>query len=480
MTEQPQPLVSMAERFIAHGSSAETALLWEDRRVGFAELVDRADRMLGFLVQEGVTPGAVVGISIGDEQLHLAVAIALLAHGAPQVCLPGHETPDSNRSTVERLGVSIIVADRPIPWRGDARLIRIGPGVSRPAGGFAHAVSPAPEAPAIYVKTSGSTAAPKLFALSFARLMDGAARCAADPASRCVMRTSTVEFDSTRLQRLFAIIAGRRSAFAPRDTSDLGAVCGRLGVTQAHFGAYALASLTRADRPPGRLPAQTSILTGGSRVPGPLRAEVAERLTRELYVSYATSEVGPISTALPDEHAAFPEGVGRPRADALVEIVDDDGRSLPRGQTGEIRVRRPAAPRAYVGEPSEQFRDGWFYPRDLVSWPEGGPLIHHGRADDVMLLNGVKISGEAIEDALCAHPAVREAVAYPIRSRLHGEIPAVAVTLRPSAGEAPGSDALLAHCRGLLGMRSARRVVVVDAIPRTATGKPIRRALAEL
>ncbi len=476
----PDP-IAIAARLAAHARAGGDALRAEDRRTSFGELAERSERIAGVVLQEGWAPGDVVGVAIGDEALHFAAAVALLALAAPQVCLPAHETDASNSRTTTLLGVALVLTDRPLGWAEGVRTIGLTPEAlaAAPLGGFARAVEPGRDAPAVYVKTSGSTSAPKLFALSFARLLDGAARCATDPAAHCVMRMASMEFDSTRLQRLFAAIAGLPTAVAPRNMAELGRVCARLDVTQVHMGAYQLASLMRADRAPDPLPDGTSLLSGGSRVPGPLRAEVAARLTPALFVSYATSEVGPISMATPDEHEAWPEGVGRPRPDAVVEVVDETGVAVDRGQVGEIRVRRPAAPRAYVGEPSGQFRDGWFYPRDLVSWPADGPLVHHGRADDVMLLNGVKISGDAIEDALTAHPAVREAAAYPVRSRLHGEIPAAAVTIR-AQGETPDAAALLAHCRAILGLRAPRRIVILDEIPRTATGKPIRRQLSEL
>ena len=94
-----------------------------------------------------------------------------------------------------------------------------------------------------------------------------------------------------------------------------------------------------------------------------------------------------------------------------------------------------------------------------------------------MILNGLNIFPSAIEDTLESHPAVKEAVAYAIKSRVHGEIPVAAVVLNdPSTPtEAP---ALLNHCRHALGIRAPRQIIVVDRIPRNAAGKPLRRELA--
>ena len=70
---------------------------------------------------------------------------------------------------------------------------------------------------------------------------------------------------------------------------------------------------------------------------------------------------------------------------------------------------------------SSAFRDGWFYPQDLRSRIQDGPLVFHGRVDDMMILNGINIFPAAIEDVLEGHPDVREAVAYPVKSRVHGD-----------------------------------------------------------
>jgi acyl-coenzyme A synthetase/AMP-(fatty) acid ligase len=72
---------------------------------------------------------------------------------------------------------------------------------------------------------------------------------------------------------------------------------------------------------------------------------------------------------------------------------------------------------------------------------------------------------------------VEEAVAYPIKSRIHGEIPVAAVVLKKTA-EARNAAHLLGHCRQILGIRAPRQIFVVDRIPRNAAGKPLRRELS--
>jgi acyl-coenzyme A synthetase/AMP-(fatty) acid ligase len=171
--------------------------------------------------------------------------------------------------------------------------------------------------------------------------------------------------------------------------------------------------------------------------------------------------------------------VGFPPAGVAVEIFGSSGENVAPGEIGQIRVRKPTMAKGYIAEPgaSSSFRDGWFYPRDLVSRATDGPLIFHGRADDVMILNGINVFPTAIEDFLESHPDVCEAVAYPVKSRIHGEIPVAAVVLKKGV-RGLGVSHLLDLCRQVLGIRAPRQIFVVDQIPRNTAGKPLRRELA--
>jgi acyl-CoA synthetase (AMP-forming)/AMP-acid ligase II len=262
---------------------------------------------------------------------------------------------------------------------------------------------------------------------------------------------------------------------------QLGVLCARAEVSTIQIGAYRLGSLfSNQTRGVQRLPEFTRIVAGGTRVPGPLRDKVRVLLTDNLWVSYATSEVAGISLATPEQHPLFPEGVGFPLEGVQVEIVDENDDAIAPGEVGRIRVRKANMVSGYASDPnpSPRFRDGWFYPGDLFSQDEGSPLIFHGREADVMVLNGLKIFASLIEDTLASHPDVKEAVAYPIKSRVHGEIPAAAVVLSAKAQSRDPAH-LLDYCRQSLGVRSPRRIVILDSIPRTQAGKPLRRILSE-
>ena len=453
----------------------------------YGDLLERVSEFAAWLLDNGFIPGETTGICIRDEIGHLICAMALMCLGSPQMSLGAHEKRTTKRALIDKVGVTQLVVERADDWMDGVRTLvapldnRAAMAVApkRAAAGFFAAQKL--ESVAVYQNTSGSTNIPKTFGLALERLLILSTRFAEDPKERRGLRTGSIEFDAHRLHRLCSLLAGNACIFLHHfNLRNLISLCERAEVTTIHIGGSRLAALIRSGADfSGRLPPFTAVQTGGMRVPGRLRQEIKRALTDNLWVSYATSEVGVISIATPEQHDDYPEGVGFPSKWVTVEIVGVRGEAIAPGEIGQIRVRKPGMARAYITEPrkASNFQDGWFYPRDLISQGDGAPLVFHGRTDDVMILNGINIFPTAIEDALESHPDVQEAIAYPIKSRIHGEIPAAAVVLKDGV-QSRNVSHLLGHCRNVLGIRAPRRIVVIDCIPRNAAGKPLRRELA--
>ena len=459
------------------------AIIIDDVTVSHGEFLERVVSCAGWLMQQGLAQNEVAGISIRDEIGHVVCATALLCLGTPQISLGSHEIDATKRRLVRKVGVTQIVAEKAEPWMDGLNTILVpsgdpdlmtAPGV---AGDWFRARSL--DSVAIYQNTSGSTNVPKTFGMTLLRIITIAERYARDEKERRSLRTGSIEFDAHRLNRMCALIAGNTCVFLRQlNARNLVATCERAEVSIVHMGAYRLSSLVQSNSGSGRLPSMTAIQSGGSRVPGRLRMKVKAQLTDNLWVQYATSEAGLISMASPDQHDVFPEGVGFPAPEVTLEIVGADGEMIEPGEIGQIRLRKRILPDGYLDErgATTNFRDGWFYPGDLVSQGIGEPLVFHGRTDDVMILSGINIFPSAIEDTLESHEDVLEAVAYPIKSRIYGEIPAAAVVLHPQS-RGRSANHLLNFCRQSLGIRGPRQIVVVDHIPRNSAGKPLRREL---
>ena len=466
----------------------EAAIIRDHSRLTYDALLERVTSCAGWLLGEGLAPGEVTGLCIRDEIEHLVCAMALICMGTPQMSLGAHELGTTKRSLAQKVGIGQLVADQADDWMDSLKVIPFGNSY-----GAARTRNPRPDnlvfdkfgldSVALYRNTSGSTDVPKTFEVSLRRLLSAASSSANDPRERRTLRTGSIEFDAHRFQRIASLVAGNTCVFVSDvNLPDIVSVCESAEISMIQMGAPRLASLLRAQMGGyRRLPSFTNISMGGSRVPGPLRSRIKEALTDNLWIQYATSEVGTISVASPDQHDRFPEGIGFPIEGIHVEIVGQDGNLLAPGEIGQIRVRKHAMASGYVSEAGaiSSFRDGWFYPRDLVSRAPGEPMIFHGRADDVMILNGINIFPAAIEDTLEGHADVQEAVAFAVESRIHGQIPVAAVVL---SANAEGRDVLhlMNHCRERLGMRGPRQILAVKSIPRSAVGKPLRRQLAEM
>lgn len=261
--------------------------------------------------------------------------------------------------------------------------------------------------------------------------------------------------------------------FRPRNTPDLVDFSVRHGVTCLD-GSQMHASDLVASPSAGRL-AHVKVRSGGSGLPFRLRRRLEEQVTRQLYVRYAATECGPISMAGPGEHDEE-EASGRPLPGVSVEVVDEDGRLLPCGQSGQIRIRAGGMATGYLDAPeasARRFREGWFYPGDRGYLRADGQIVVQGRQDDMLVLNGLNIFPIEIERVLERHPAVRAAAAVGLPSPVHGQIPVAAVELH--SGACVTAPELQAFARQHLALRTPRRVLIMDALPRGDQGK-LRRA----
>jgi acyl-CoA synthetase (AMP-forming)/AMP-acid ligase II len=161
-----------------------------------------------------------------------------------------------------------------------------------------------------------------------------------------------------------------------------------------------------------------------------------------------------------------------------IAVIDRARAFLPPGASGEVVVRGPSVTPGYLNNPdanAESFFDGWFRTGD-IGVIDDGYLRLEGRLKEMILRGGENISPLEIEHVLLAHPAVADAVCFGIADAKYGELVGAAVTLSADADE----GALVAYCRDhLAAFKVPERVYVLDAIPRTPTGKVQRRKVAE-
>jgi long-chain acyl-CoA synthetase len=218
----------------------------------------------------------------------------------------------------------------------------------------------------------------------------------------------------------------------------------------------------------------------------PVTASVAERVTARTGVrwlpAYGASEV-PVIAANPveDPGAWRLDSAGLPPAEVALRVVDlETGAVLAAGEVGEIQVQSPAAMAGYLPEEdtADAFVDGWYRTGD-VGWLEPEGWVHlTDRCKEMIKVSGFQVAPAEIEGVLLGHPDVVDCAVFGVADERAGEVPVAAIQLEPGSGVTPGelqdlvSDALATYKR-------LQHVVIVDAIPRTPSGKVLRRTLRD-
>jgi O-succinylbenzoic acid--CoA ligase len=173
-------------------------------------------------------------------------------------------------------------------------------------------------------------------------------------------------------------------------------------------------------------------------------------------------------------------GGAKPLFPTEVAVVDSQGRAQPAGVAGEIEVRGPTVMAGYRGQPAATaaaFRDGWLRTGDVGFLDEEGFLHVLERRSDLIVTGGENVAPAEVEETLMLHPAVEEAAVAPQPDPELGQRVAAWVVLRPH-GRAT-TEEIQRFCRGrLAGYKVPRSVRFVASLPRSPSGKLLRRALS--
>ena len=191
---------------------------------------------------------------------------------------------------------------------------------------------------------------------------------------------------------------------------------------------------------------------------------------------YGISEASPnvTLTAWTDTPEHRLETVGRPRPDTEVALWDEArGATVGTGELGEIIVRGPGLMQGYYHKPretAEAVRDGWLHTGDLARWRPDGYLEFAGRMKDIVRMGGENVSCAEVENAIYALGGIELAAVLPVADDRYGEIPVAVV--KPASPDPLGEDELIEALRGTLaGYKLPRRVLFLDDLPLTASGK---------
>ncbi len=215
------------------------------------------------------------------------------------------------------------------------------------------------------------------------------------------------------------------------------------------------------------------VLIGGAALAPELAARARARGWPIAPTYGLTEAASQVATATPDD--STDPGVGTPLSGTRVRIADPDADGR-----GEINVSGPTIMRGYFRDDDATrtaIRDGWLHTGDVGRLDADGRLEVFDRRSDVVISGGENVYPTEVESVLLGHPAIAEAAVYGVADAEWGRRVQAAVVIR--AGAAFDADAVRAWCRErLAGYKIPRAIVPVPALPRTASGKIRRHALA--
>lgn len=220
-------------------------------------------------------------------------------------------------------------------------------------------------------------------------------------------------------------------------------------------------------------------VSGGSAMP----VEVMHAFNRKYNVTilegYGLSETSPVASFNQIDHEPVPGSIGTPIWGVDMRCVDADGNEVARGELGEIAIRGHNVMKGYYKRPdatAEAIRDGWFYSGDVAYMDEQGFFFIKDRVKDMILRGGFNVYPREIEEVLYAHPAIAEAAVIGIPNEALGEEIRAVVALKP--GQSASEQEVIAYCKErLAAYKYPRSVQFRDSLPKTATGKILKREL---
>ncbi|MET9851981.1 AMP-binding protein [Streptomyces sp. NPDC006450] len=523
----PPPSVLHAFRAAVSRAPGHTALAYFDGRLTYAETDALSDSLAGHLAAHGIRRGDRVAVMLQNTPHFVLAVLAAWKAGAVVVPLNpmyksgevGHILRDSGaaalvcearawsaylRGAARGTAVRTVLTacDLDFQTRDDVRVLAPGRPEQAADAADLHAAArrghPAPPDPgltaadtALISYTSGTSGTPKgamnphgalthnaVRQVTGHPLPEGAGYFALAPLfhitgmvcelAACFTNAGTLvlahRFDAGAVLDAFL---EHRPAYTVGPATAFMALAAHPGATPDHFASFQVVSSGGAPLPPALVER--------------LRAAYGFYLRNGYGLTECTAPCAsvPVHREAPVDPASGTLSVGVPGADTLVRILDESGAEVPFGETGEIAVRGPQVVPGYWGLPADTakaFPDGELRTGDVGFMDPEGWLYVVDRKKDMINASGFKVWPREVEDVLYTHPAVREAAVVGIPDPYRGESVKAYVSLRPGAEAAPAE--LSAYCaERLAAYKYPRRVEILPVLPKTTSGKILRREL---
>ncbi len=499
-TARVVPGLTLAELFEAQAvrTPGAVAVACGDVALSYAVLGELAGRLAGYLVSLGAGPERLVAVVMEKSAEVFVAWLGVVMSGAAflpvDVGYPAERVGFMLADAGPDLVVTTSAAAGLLPPAGGGGPVRVvlddpvvaGVLAGRGPGGVGVPRRAGLGNPAYVIYTSGSTGRPKGTVVTHRGLASLAGSMAAvfgiGPGSR-VLQLSSLGFDAAVMEVLMAWPAG--AALVVPGPGLLAGEALAEALTGLRVSHALIVPSVLASVPAGRVDGFGCLVVGGEACPDGLAARWSAG--RRMFNAYGPTEVTIVATLAGPLSGRVVPPIGRPVWNTRVLVLDEMLRLVPPGVGGELYVAGAGLARGYLGRPGltgERFTacpfggpgERMYRTGDVARWNAAGELEFLGRSDDQVKVRGFRIELGEVESVLAALPGVAQA-AVAVREDRPGDRRLAAYVV-PAAGTALDRAGLREACgRVLPGYMVPAAVVVLDALPLTASGKLDRRAL---
>jgi acyl-CoA synthetase (AMP-forming)/AMP-acid ligase II len=475
----------------------QPAVIDELGTLSYAELHRRANALASSLLAHGIRPGDGVAIMCRNHRGFMDISLACSRLGAHALYLNTMFAAPQLADVVEREGAIAIVYDeefaalvdhakgihkRFVAWHDGESVNRDPLLEDLIAEGDPAGVASPKEPGRVVILTSGTTGTPKGARRSAAGIGSAAALLSKIPLhAREVTMIAAPLFHSWGLAH-YTLGVPLSSTFVLRRRFDPEGTLRAVARHRATALVVVPVMLQKIlELPPETLDrydtsALKVIAVSGSALPGPLATRVMDRFGDVLYNLYGSTEVAWATIATPEDLRAAPGTAGRPPLGTIVKLFDEDDREVAPGQSGRIFVASGLPFEGYTGGDTKATIGELMSSGDVGHFDAAGRLFIDGRDDDMIISGGENLFPSEVEDLLAGHPAVREVAVIGVDDPQWGQRLKAFIVLQDDA--ACTDDELKGYVKqNLAAFKVPREVVFVDALPRNATGKVLKRDL---
>jgi len=220
-------------------------------------------------------------------------------------------------------------------------------------------------------------------------------------------------------------------------------------------------------------------LSAATKMPESLIGQIEKDLGWRYAEAWGLTEVTCVGTTAPYTETRV-GSCGRGMDDAQIKVIDNDGQALPPGQRGELCCRGTCVTNGYLNKSeatAEVFiADGWFRSGDIAIMDEDGYAYIVDRVKDMINVGGEKVFPSEVEDMMLGHPKIKDLVIVGIPDELKGEAPKAFIALKE--GEEATAEEIVAFCKPIMApYKVPVAVEFIDEVPRSAAGKALRKEL---